>query len=100
MKIDKNINLKMYSLMIFKIFFFLQRNEDCDCWLYKFGCRINPFHPPPKGYKCNCRYHFFTCTASLVPCNDDPDSKACSGCADKECCSNEGWNGDCTYYEL
>ena len=76
----------------------MKRYEDCGCQNMRANCRINPCEPPPKGYKCNCRYNVFFCSGYAVPCNDDPDSKACSGCANKECCSEEGWNGDCNWY--
>jgi len=74
------------------------REPDCGCELViLLGCKINPDEKPPKGYKCNCRYDYFVCSGFAIPCSD-PDSKGCSGCAEKECCSDEGWNGDCNGY--
>ena len=62
------------------------------------GCMIDPTAPPPPGYKCNCRHWGFLCQGSLVPCRN-PEGVGCDGCATKECCSDDGINGDCNGYD-
>ena len=81
----------------------LKRCEDCGCLMVGFllhtvGCKIDPDEKPPKGYRCNCRFNLFDCSGSAIPCSDS-DGKGCSGCAEKECCSDEGWNGECNGYD-
>ena len=61
------------------------------------GCIIDPSAPPPPGYKCNCRHWVFGCQGNLVSCR--PGTVGCNGCADKECCSDDGFNGDCNGYD-
>jgi len=75
-------------------------DEDCGCQWTNGKCRITPDEPPPKGCKCNCQFHYFVCSGYAVPCYDDPDSKACSGCAEKICCDDEGFLGDCRGYNV
>ena len=64
------------------------------------GCVINPQEPPPPGYKCNCNRSQFRpvhCSGELEAC-DSPNDYGCSGCSEKECCSDAGPNGDCHGY--
>ena len=64
------------------------------------GCVIKPEAPPPPGYKCNCKnrgvWPFF-CYGELEAC-DSPNDYGCSGCFEKECCSDAGAKGDCKGY--
>ena len=87
----------------------MKRNEDCDCKIIiklfaaKYvGCEIS--EPPPKGYMCWCKYDFWGCHGDAMKCNGidnpDPNSKACSGCTARQCCWDEGWNGNCNAYDM
>ena len=61
------------------------------------GCRIDPAEPSPSGFKCNCQRFGAQCEGKPIPC-ESIDEYGCSGCAEKECCSDEGLNGDCNGY--
>ena len=92
------------SYFICNVHFFIHF-EDQECGCYRVGdvdetqgCAIDPAKPPPKGYKCNCQHKGFLCEGKAIPC-ESIDEYGCSGCAEKECCSNEGLHGDCNGYD-
>lgn len=90
-------------MFIPKPFFF--KIVDCGCNLWfkidnTFGCYIDPAEPPPKGYKCNCKY-FLSCFGDPEPCNESElDDPACSGCFTEECCTESGPLGNCNGYNI
>ena len=90
-------------MFIPKPFFF--KIVDCGCNLWfkidnTFGCYIDPAEPPPKGYKCNCKY-FLNCFGDAEPCDESElDDPACSGCFTEECCTESGPLGNCNGYNI
>ena len=73
----------------------------CSCEGYEFlgvsGCRISPNDPPSPGYKCLCRNYLLDCAGEEVKCGSATDI-GCNGCSDRECCSDDAFNGDCNGY--
>ena len=81
---------------------FTNQGPDCSCnvvgSIFNFdGCVIDPAYPPPEGYKCNCQHFGVACRGKAVRCQRIHDY-GCSGCSKRECCSAEGWFGDCNGY--
>ena len=94
--------------LLFDYFFHLGITPDCDCiapgagigsWR---GCYIDPHGAPPRGYKCNClNIDWYGCFGRVEKC-DSPNAVGCSGCIEKECCSDAGYGmepGDCNGYD-
>ena len=73
----------------------------CSCEGYEFlgvsGCRISPNDPPSPGYKCLCRNYLLDCAGEEVKCGSASDI-GCNGCSDRQCCSEDAYNGDCNGY--
>ena len=76
------------------------QNADCSCdgdFGGILGCYINPNDPPPPGHKCFCLNFLFGCDGQVVKCGNVTDP-GCRGCSEKECCSDDGFLGDCNGY--
>ena len=83
-------------------FSLLPKILDCECEAKGIfgtkGCIIDPEHPPPYGHKCLCKHYVFGCEGSNLKCMQPTDFGG-SGCARKECCSEDSWRGDCNGYD-
>ena len=63
------------------------------------GCYIDPSEAPPSGYKCRCiNIAGAGCYGKVEKC-DSPNDVGCSGCIEKECCSDANTYGDCNGYK-
>merc|ERR1712060_546423 len=82
---------------------FTNAGSGCGCTtdiLGIHGCTINPQEPPPPGYKCKCMFgntRPASCFGELEACSS-PNDHGCSGCSEKECCSDAEPKGNCDGY--
>merc|ERR1711875_38936 len=67
----------------------------CDCNYHSGGCRISSAAPSNRA--CRCVYHgFWTCTGTVVGCQDEEHYRCVNPGLDKASCAQG--NGDCGSY--